>query len=445
MKRKFLIYGLIVALFFTCFSFSVNAEEWYDETVNYAIKHNLVNGYPDGSFMPYNNVSKGELIKLVVARYMDPVDLSVYEHWAIPYVKFAEQNGIVPVGMYNTSNLDQPATRKEICYMLIQACRNIAYKPVLEDTGMVLDFEDLNEQNKESINENGLDYAQAMRLCYAMGIIKGYPTQVSEVTTLPNGETRLDVYNFPKLVKPNENVTRAETATMVIRTFFEQFREYTLVERKGTELPSNASEFVVAYTYMPKSFYEDGKDTFFDYIGSTRMTPAKFYSNYSLDDGKGKVRVEGAFNTLYNVSYKMTDEEWNIWKEDVMQIDGVSNAVTKQKFNLNTYIQFIKDNRIVLKGGYILDPSTVGDVRSKEALMGDSLLLAKGIGRLYVENPNNIENVSLFGFQYSNMKHKVKESFDQGYILYQPGGTSFIGASSYWDDMFLNHFFIFVR
>ena len=410
MKRKFLIYGLIVALFFTCFSFSVNAEEWYDETVNYAIKHNLVNGYPDGSFMPYNNVSKGELIKLVVARYMDPVDLSVYEHWAIPYVQFAEQNSIIPVGMYNTSNLDQPASRKEICYMLIQACRNIAYKPVLEDTDMVLDFEDLNEQNKEAINENGLDYAQAMRLCYAMGIIKGYPTQEEYIFTREDGTSVMVVNNLPKLVKPNENVTRAETATMVARTYFSQYRQYTLIKREGNELPSNAADFVETYTYMPKSFYEAGKDTFFKYLPDEN--PVNLFSKISLDDGRGKSRIEGGYDALFNISYKMSDDEWNTWKEEILVFNDIPVQTSNNELDLDEYIQFIKDNKIVVRGGFIVDPSTLGNIETKGIVKQ-----LKGIGQLYIENPNNVDDISLLQFEWLNRKLYINKSFKQGYVL----------------------------
>ena len=126
---------------------------WAKDTVDYLTKYTIVNGYEDYTFRPENNVSKGEIIKLVVARYMDNQTSADETHWAMPYVIFAENNNIIPKGMYTTENLDLLASRKEICYMLIQACRNIAHKPVLEDTDMKLDFTDLNDQNRENINE----------------------------------------------------------------------------------------------------------------------------------------------------------------------------------------------------------------------------------------------------------------------------------------------------
>ena len=447
MKKNLTLTLLLALLAFSCtsvscFAFTDTSGGWYEETVNYATKHGIINGYEDNTFRPDNNVSKAEIIKLVVARYADNVSTAYYpEHWAINYVRFAEQNNIIPTGMYNESNLDLPASRKEICYMLIQACRNIAYKPVLDDTGMKLDFEDLNEENKNNINENGIDYAQAMRLCYAMGIIKGYPTEERYTYTEPDGTTVLVINdNLPKLVKPNENVTRAEATTMVARTYFAGHREYTYVERTGNELPSNAADFPKTYTYMPKSFYEAGETSFFNYLQDRK--PVNFFSKYSLDSGMGKARIEGAYDTLFNVSYKMTDEQWKLWKEEMTVFDNIKGDVEAGALYLDKYIQFVKDNKIVSRGGYICDPVTAGTVKSNITPGIDSKNLLKGIGTLYIENPNNLENISLEQFELGTTTAIINKSFEQGYVFFIMGSLKDI-TTNYIQNMGLYSYFYF--
>ncbi|MBE5822402.1 MAG: S-layer homology domain-containing protein, partial [Clostridiales bacterium] len=357
------------------------------------------------------------------------------EHWAMNYVRYAEQNNIVPVGLYNSSNLDLFASRKEICYMLIQACRNIAYKPVLDNTDMKLDFADLNEENKEAINENNIDYAQAMRLCYAMGIITGYPDYEQYSYEKENGSTAYVYNKISKLVKPNENVTRAEAATMVARAYFAQYRQYTYIERTTEQLPSNASDFKKTFTYMPKSFYEEGKDSFFSYIPNKK--PINFFSKYSLDDGRGKAKIEGAYDTLYNISYKMTDEQWELWKQE-MQVFSNGNKLDV----LNEYIQFIKENKIVIKGGYIVDTSTVGTVKSNLTEGFNDKDLIKGIGTLYIENPNNVDDISINQFEWYKEKRYINTSFSQRYVFFGVGILR-VNTTNYIQNMDLYNYFYF--
>ena len=95
---------------------------WAKDNVEYLTRHTIINGYEDNTFRAENNVSKAEIIKLVVARYADSVTSANYpEHWAMNYVRYAEQNNIIPAGMYNESNLDLPASRTGLYAIFLHA------------------------------------------------------------------------------------------------------------------------------------------------------------------------------------------------------------------------------------------------------------------------------------------------------------------------------------
>jgi len=74
-----------------------------------------VTGYPDGSFKPDNPVNRAELVKMIVAYNYVGVDWTTYkncfpdvkEEWFAPYVCFAKEQGLVqgyPDGTYKPGN-----------------------------------------------------------------------------------------------------------------------------------------------------------------------------------------------------------------------------------------------------------------------------------------------------------------------------------------------------
>lgn len=68
--------------------------EWYAPYVCTAYYNDILNGYPDGTFGPWNNVTYAEALKIVLNAYDAPVDYSVQGEWYEAYLQFASNNNL---------------------------------------------------------------------------------------------------------------------------------------------------------------------------------------------------------------------------------------------------------------------------------------------------------------------------------------------------------------
>lgn len=134
--------------------------EYWIEQINLA---NIINGYPDGTFRPEEQVTVGEYVKMISMimygeyDYKKPVE---GEHWALQYVKLMQHKYIVPFEEYETSEeLDKIITRNEMtrlsAKMLLKINSSNEKIKIDEDAGekdLFLDTTQLNPEDKMYIN-----------------------------------------------------------------------------------------------------------------------------------------------------------------------------------------------------------------------------------------------------------------------------------------------------
>ena len=139
----------------------VKEGDWYYTYVRELNYHNIVSGYPDGTFQPNNMLSAGEALKLllVAATKTDPGAASS-GHWAATYLALAESLGCVTPG--GITDLDAPIDRLSIAGIAAIA---MGLQPVTGPTP----FADV---------DNG--YTLAL---YEAGIITGDTAEASGFTT----------------------------------------------------------------------------------------------------------------------------------------------------------------------------------------------------------------------------------------------------------------------
>jgi hypothetical protein len=100
-------------------------EEWFAPYGCYAKWKGWVKGYNDGGYHPSNDVTRAELLKMVIEAYgitleTAPPSTSAFaslntDTWSTRYVWTAEANGLMTAWGNNTpDNLNQPATRLEV-------------------------------------------------------------------------------------------------------------------------------------------------------------------------------------------------------------------------------------------------------------------------------------------------------------------------------------------
>jgi hypothetical protein len=110
LRNVFLLVTAIVLLaqpvFAQSFPFSDHEGHKWQNAVEFVYNRGVVQGYPDGTFRPYDNVKRGELMKIIVASKYDEVLYNSYEgdacfddmdgsEWYAKYVCFGKDRGIV--------------------------------------------------------------------------------------------------------------------------------------------------------------------------------------------------------------------------------------------------------------------------------------------------------------------------------------------------------------
>jgi len=161
--------------------------EWAREAIEYLYNAKVVNGNPDGSFAPDNNVTRAEFIKMVIAAMgigdiegTNPFEDVKAGEWYTPYIKRAYNTGLTQGDGSGNFYPNSPITREDMAVILYRALN-------------------INEKGKLSFTDANLisDYAKdAVGYFATQGIVNGYA----------DGS-----------FGPLNNATRAETATIIYR------------------------------------------------------------------------------------------------------------------------------------------------------------------------------------------------------------------------------------
>lgn len=173
-------------------SFSDLEGHWASENITKLVDAGVVNGYPDGTYKPEATISRGEFLKLIIEASM-PEGVTVEEapmaidHWAGRHLFIAQMYTIVDPGAITLENINEPITRREMVLMLSKA-----------DT--ILRQRELNQT--ESVTFNDYDEMNAAEIRFLTHAIS---------------EKYINGYPEDNTFKPDNNMTRAEAATVIFR------------------------------------------------------------------------------------------------------------------------------------------------------------------------------------------------------------------------------------
>ncbi|MEW9124043.1 MAG: 5'-nucleotidase C-terminal domain-containing protein [Thermotaleaceae bacterium] len=157
---------------------------WAQAYIEALVQKERINGYPDQTFKPNNNITRAEFAAVIVKAF----DLKVQEgtvfkdtqnHWAKQIIATASAYGIVSGYADGTFKPDEKITREQMAVMIVKAAK-------------------MNkEQNHEVFTDSNRisNWAkEGMDTIVNKGIIKGYPD---------------------KSIRPQGNATRAEAVTVI--------------------------------------------------------------------------------------------------------------------------------------------------------------------------------------------------------------------------------------
>jgi hypothetical protein len=300
MKRmmKLLCIGLCIISSFGVFLFhtrifadevvsfpDVTPDKWFYDNVTVLVDKGIINGYPDGTFKPYEDIYVDAFIKMVVTAMGNSARESTTGYWADPYIDMARTLTLIFDGEFDT--FQRPITRQEMAMIIVRGSSD--------------EFPDNFNDYKKLILDNGRIATGLENYVY-----KAYSTGI--VTGLPDGT-----------FKPESNAQRAEAAAMIHR----------MIDPTQRKIPSLVMETTVR-AEVDKEFE--------DFINSEEG--AEYASNYYFKAENGAIifRNNGLGEVLPNNSHfkDVNKITYNIIKELVSYARG-DNHYVRALYNPATY------------------------------------------------------------------------------------------------------------
>lgn len=169
----------------------ISSNEWYISKVAKLVALGGINGYEDGTFRPNNTITQGEFIKIVVAVFNgEEAPVATGQHWAMNYIKKAQELNYIDAEEYKAADLDKPITRYQMSKIVVRVAssRGESFKSDIQD--YVYQIKDYQAVPAE--------YSSEVLKAFTQGIITGYT----------DGE-----------FKGRQGLTRAEASTVIVRIF----------------------------------------------------------------------------------------------------------------------------------------------------------------------------------------------------------------------------------
>lgn len=162
---------------------------WGKAFIEKMYKAGVISGMTDTTFVPDGTVTKGQFATLIVnALKLDTDSSLASEHWAMPFVKAAQNANLIADDIpFTVDQFDVEISREEMASMVSKAA---AYKNVAVPTDKALSFTDASDISAWA----GADVNNAV----ALGIISGIDQE--------DGSVKFE---------PKQNATRAHAATML--------------------------------------------------------------------------------------------------------------------------------------------------------------------------------------------------------------------------------------
>ncbi|UQZ86657.1 Cellulosome-anchoring protein precursor [Paenibacillus konkukensis] len=96
-------------------------DHWGEPQITAAVQEGYVDGYPDGTFKPEQNVSRAEFIKLVADALQWDQPEAATGAWYTPYLNASLARGIYKSGEFPEDRLEDPISREEMARMAVRA------------------------------------------------------------------------------------------------------------------------------------------------------------------------------------------------------------------------------------------------------------------------------------------------------------------------------------
>ena len=251
MKKTFLAFLAIMLLTSTVFAFSdVPETHWANKCVTALSRDSIIKGYADGSFKPTNTLTRAEFLAMCVRVKYGDLQVPHGVNWWQPYFDTAND------GKWNLpfdeTEISKPITRKEIVSLLRDASVNNGGTQLLSKNVVFND----NEVMAENLP---FDMYSSIIWASSRGLVVGYP----------DGS-----------FKANDNLTRAEAATVIRRLMV-----LNEIAKKSGEIIVFGNDFAI-YNLPTKDNNEIISISLFDMsvIDSVKVDQVTRFDGFNIED-----------------------------------------------------------------------------------------------------------------------------------------------------------------
>lgn len=237
---------------------------WAKSYIEMVSSHNIVSGYPDGTFKPNDNIKRIEFISIITnSQGIDIRSKSTGEYWGQPFIQAALKNDLITYNEYG--NMEEATFNKNISR---EEMTSIIVKAYTKSGGLI----DPSALNKASLSLKDFDkvspsYYDSAIASVALDFITGYPD---------------------KTFAPKQFATRAEAAIL----------SYKFLIKRGILTADELKENIM----ISKSILEQGdmlKITIHHVASSFAISLVQdLYPDFKWYDNQGV--IQGYIPTNYN-------------------------------------------------------------------------------------------------------------------------------------------------
>lgn len=339
---------------------------WYEAAVGYLVGMGIIDGYNDGTFKPNNSIRVDEFITIIVKSLKyDLIETEGY--WGATYIETAKENNLLS-GL-DITDFERFITRGEMAQIIANALGKDFEMTLNRYKKMIYDFTDIEDNQKEGI-----------LVAFSSGIITGGPDNT---------------------FKSNEEATRAEAATMIVRLLDEAERQVPQLESHviNGEIFTNPdihkSEGVrlldsTLHVDENDNIYGNNRDSDHLYFFSDSNGLEEKESNFSeilvnsngktyqieLDSRSGEVSVNSFVNGKSSLIYQLTNTPLKYYNDFEM------TASDKGLFFLDTGNSSTESEKTATLRAYYSD----GETKERTLAFDNKIKVIKGV----TSNDNNI-------------------------------------------------------
>jgi S-layer homology domain. len=99
----------------------VPSNHWAYSTIQWAVDNNVVNGYPDGTFRPSQQVTEAEFLTMFIRAFEELPKVSKLKHWADPAYLYAEEKNWPTMGAGSHELRSKAISREQVAEIIAGA------------------------------------------------------------------------------------------------------------------------------------------------------------------------------------------------------------------------------------------------------------------------------------------------------------------------------------